>query len=711
MRSKHEHSALSIIEAMVEAIASILTAEEPDSADFEPWIAFERDLRTTWRDTHLGKLVEGMELTSFDVQVVAALAACHIDPVLRHACVDRSRVAAAGPAASWLVEKLCHSTQARLEGWVALQPGGRLAPAVLQHHDSPTSGAAEIVTLTPSTLNFILGRNELPEHVAAVAGFVDAPFPFLDVIMPVALREQARQLAVDHDTVRSKLEQWGGKELMPVGGGVSFLLSGPSGTGKTVFARALAADLDIPLLVVKCPDLPDRGAETLLRDLAGQAGFYGAAVLFDECEALFGAASPRRAAGLAALDYFFRVPCLLVTNYPDRLDPAVDRRVLLHIPFERPDAEARRQLWEVHIPRGMPVDGRLDLDILADRYELTGGQINNAVRVAVSKAICRDPTHPQVTEALLVEGCESQLRSSLETFTTRSTTKLRLDDIVLPAAQREQVEEFVAAIQNNAMVMNTWGMKDRLMTGKGLVALFDGPPGTGKTLCAEIIAATMGKPLFRVNLPSVVSKWVGETEKHIQAIFREARASRAMLLFDEADALFASRTHEVRSSNDRHSNMEVNLLLQEVERFDGVAMLTTNKWGILDDALKRRIQLRVSFEEPGEEQRLAIWKKLISPRLPLADDIDLETLAQRFDFSGGRIKNALLRAARLAAKDGTPVTQQLLVQASLGEASAAGKASRDPAAANRDKAARLAAVEQRLLVVEPSTRRKRPRGA
>jgi SpoVK/Ycf46/Vps4 family AAA+-type ATPase len=357
--------------------------------------------------------------------------------------------------------------------------------------------------------------------------------------------------------------------------------------------------------------------------------------------------------------------------------------VLLHIPFEQPEAEARRQLWEIHMPQGMPLAGDIDLDILADRYELSGGQINNAVRVAVASAASRDGGERRVDQTLLEAGCESQLRASLESYTTVSTTRLTMDDVVLPEGPREEVEEFLAAIHNQSRVLNTWGMKDRLMTGKGLVALFHGPPGTGKTLCAEIIAASMGKPLHRVSLPDVVSKWVGETEKNIQQIFRRARASLAVLLFDEADALFASRSSEVRSSNDRYANMEVNLLLQELERFDGVTMLTSNKIGVMDPALLRRIQFRIELGEPDAHQRALIWKKLLSPRLPLGADVDLRALAERFPLSGARIKNALMRAAYLAAWKGTPVSQSLLVRAALSESKAAGHAAQDPEVARR----------------------------
>jgi SpoVK/Ycf46/Vps4 family AAA+-type ATPase len=228
------------------------------------------------------------------------------------------------------------------------------------------------------------------------------------------------------------------------------------------------------------------------------------------------------------------------------------------------------------------------------------------------------------------------------------------------------------ACRNHAFVMNAWGFGTRLATGKGIVVLFDGPPGTGKTLCAEVLANEIGRPLFRVNIPAVVSKWVGETEKHIQDVFAKARASHAMLLFDEADALFSRRVAETSSATDRYANMEVNLLLQEVERFEGIVILTTNLFGGLDDALRRRIGYRVTFPHPDAVQRSRIWQVLIPGRAPLAPDVDCEELGRAFDLAGGHIKNAILRAAYAAAATGGPITMRHFADAAAAECRSAG---------------------------------------
>ena len=329
-------------------------------------------------------------------------------------------------------------------------------------------------------------------------------------------------------------------------------------------------------------------------------------------------------------------------------------------------------------PAGGALEEDIDLEILANRYDFTGGTIKNAILVAVNRALAQSTQNPSLTMKMLDDGCLSQLRYALEDLTVRTATHLRLNDIVLPDDQDKKVREIIAAVRNQSVVLNSWGFGKKLVTGKGITCLFDGPPGTGKTLCAEIIAGEFDRPLYRVNIPEVVSKWVGETEKHIKAIFQQARISHAMLLFDEADSLFASRSSETSSATDRYANMEVNLLLQEIERFPGVCILTTNFFGSLDKALIRRIQFRVTFEEPDIEQREMIWEKLCPSEAPLGEDVEFGVLAKRFELTGGMIKNALLRAAYWACEAGTKMTQQVLTDACIDEYKAAGKLARDP---------------------------------
>jgi SpoVK/Ycf46/Vps4 family AAA+-type ATPase len=204
-----------------------------------------------------------------------------------------------------------------------------------------------------------------------------------------------------------------------------------------------------------------------------------------------------------------------------------------------------------------------------------------------------------------------------------------------------------------------------------LSALFHGPPGTGKTLAACVLANELGVEVYRVDLAQVVSKWVGETEKNLARIFEAASRSKALILFDEADSLFGKRT-EVRTAVDRYSNLEVNYLLQKLEDFDGVAVLTTNFPENIDPAFKRRIRFKVAFPFPDASLRATMWQTLIPSRVPRSGNFDFSYLGHAFEFSGAQIKNAILRACFRAASEDRGVTQTDLVEAAKVEAKEAG---------------------------------------
>jgi SpoVK/Ycf46/Vps4 family AAA+-type ATPase len=223
-------------------------------------------------------------------------------------------------------------------------------------------------------------------------------------------------------------------------------------------------------------------------------------------------------------------------------------------------------------------------------------------------------------------------------------------------------------------VFDHWGFDRRVTTSRGLTALFSGPPGTGKTLVAGVIARELGLDLYRVDLARVVSKWVGETEKNLARLFDAATDSQAVILFDEADALFSRRT-DVKSSNDRHANMETGYLLQRLDSFDGIAILTTNLSRSIDRAVARRISMRIDFPFPDDETRVALWKAHLPGDLPTAGDLELERLARACPMTGGYVRNCALRAAFLAAADGAALTADHLERAIRLEYTQAGRLS------------------------------------
>lgn len=264
----------------------------------------------------------------------------------------------------------------------------------------------------------------------------------------------------------------------------------------------------------------------------------------------------------------------------------------------------------------------------------------------------------------------------LEGMATLRNTTLYLKDLVLSDKIRQTLDEIISYARYSEMVMQDWGFSKYNASGAGLSVLLSGVPGTGKTLTALVLAHELGRALYVVDLSRVVDKYIGETEKKLSIIFDEAERSQAMLLFDEADSLFAKRT-DVKSSNDRYANLEVNYLLQRLEAYRGVTLLTTNFSDGLDEALARRIQFKLEFPMPDSELRMELWRKLIPPGAPRDENIDLRSIAEHFEMSGGHIKNAIFRAAIQAASSSRPISYNMLWDAAAHEYRSMGHIIRD----------------------------------
>jgi hypothetical protein len=245
--------------------------------------------------------------------------------------------------------------------------------------------------------------------------------------------------------------------------------------------------------------------------------------------------------------------------------------------------------------------------------------------------------------------------------------------LLLPPSSLEQLRQAVLRVHQQITVLDDWGFEQGRQDRRGLRMLFFGPPGTGKTLAAEAMAHALGVDLLVVDIASLVSKWIGETEKNLAAVFELAESSRALLLFDEADALFGRRT-EAGDANDRHANLETAFLLQRIERYEGVAVLTTNLRNNLDNAFTRRFEYIVEFPAPDAGTRQALWRLHLPAPAPLASDVDLEQLAAWYPLSGAQVRNAALGAAFLAAAEGGAIAQRHFLHAIEREYDKAGKA-------------------------------------
>jgi SpoVK/Ycf46/Vps4 family AAA+-type ATPase len=255
--------------------------------------------------------------------------------------------------------------------------------------------------------------------------------------------------------------------------------------------------------------------------------------------------------------------------------------------------------------------------------------------------------------------------SLLELITPRRT----FSDVILAPETREQLYEALTQIEKHRLIYSQWGLGERHPTARGLAFNFAGPPGTGKTICAEAVAFTLGKKLLRVRYSELQSMWVGETGKNLHSVFREAATQDAILFFDEADSIASRRFSDASSGHERELNLVVNILLNELEEHQGVVIFATNMAANFDPAFERRIRAHILFRIPGPAERERIWKVQIHPeKTPLATDVDFRALAERFVVSGGDIRNAVLRAAQIAAGQEGPdetkrIQQKHLIQA------------------------------------------------
>ncbi|MET8974291.1 ATP-binding protein [Streptomyces sp. NPDC004539] len=415
----------------------------------------------------------------------------------------------------------------------------------------------------------------------------------------------------------------------------------------------------------------------LARALAREARLAGAGVVLGPLEALPDEPGERARALRELCGVLRGVP--LFVHGSGGWDPgwAADTPVVVTVPA--PSAERQGERWRYALERAgvevggfggpgavveaggaLPDAGALDVVALADAvsaHRLDAGQVRRAADVAVRTAVLAG--RPVGPDDLRV-AVRAQNGAGLERLARRVEPGVGWDDLVLPPSTYRRLHELALRARHREQVLGRWGMRPGGGRGRGVIALFAGESGTGKTMSAEVVAADLGMDLYVVDLSTVVDKYVGETEKNLERIFTEASAVNAVLLFDEADAIFGKRS-EVKDAHDRHANIESAYLLQRMESFDGIAVLTTNLRANLDEAFTRRLDVVADFPVPDAGQRLALWERCLGDRLPRAADLDLPFCADRFELAGGSIRACAVTAAYLAAESGEALTMSQVV--------------------------------------------------
>ncbi|MFI1330782.1 ATP-binding protein [Streptomyces sp. NPDC020845] len=524
------------------------------------------------------------------------------------------------PSVELLVSVGAHGAAARLALRRALGPAGPLRRyGLLRAHGEAAVGLAQELVLGPGVLDFLLGWGGDVGLLGHDPGEVAPPEP----------RVLSPYLSSDRLTRLGRALGSGDIDLAGLWG------CPPDGQLDAVQALARAAGAPLRTLTAD----PEADPQADLRTAAALG-----AVLWIPTDDLHGEPQRQRAAAVSAALPRSRVPVCLTGLKPWRPAGLLATRAYAELTVPVPGFTDRRAMWSAALP---DLDTTL-LEDLAVRYRMSGGELRAVASVADAGARLAGNGHPQPVadhvEPAIATVTRGRSGSAVHSIVPRRTA----DDLVLPDVQFRQILEIASAFRAWPRIAESWGFARRAGHG-GVKALFTGEPGTGKTMSAEIVAGMLGLELLKVDLAQVVSKWVGETEKNMETAFRQAEESHAVLLFDEADALFGKRG-EVKHGTDRYANLEVGYLLQRLEASDGLVILTSNLKDNIDPAFTRRFHFVVHFPRPAAAERRRLWRLAFPEQAPLAPDVDLDALA-RLDMTGAAI-TAAARAAALAAADG-----------------------------------------------------------
>jgi SpoVK/Ycf46/Vps4 family AAA+-type ATPase len=525
----------------------------------------------------------------------------------------------------------------------ALQDPSALRPSLLSSN----------LKIDPRIAGYLLGSDEPSERLSAVIEVTVPSVTFDDLIAPSAVKERLQQVGRLMDA---------GMEH-PV-----FFLTGADRKGKRQAAGALCQYLGLGLLTVDAQSLTgmeERELADAIELVGREALLQHAAVYWSDIDELFPEAKRVQWVRFLRLVEQWAGPVLV--SCPDSVQTGDQgfRKRFVTIELDIPDYDQRVLLWQRALSSST-LRAAGAAESLAAAFRLSAAQIEAATHTASCRAFWRDPSAARIELDDLRFGCRHHSNRAIAELAQKITPRYGWNDIVLPGDRLEQLKEIRDAVQFRQVVYERWGFERKLSIGKGLNILFSGPSGTGKTMAAEIIAKEIGLDLYKIDLSSVVSKYIGETEKNLARVFSEASTSNAILFFDEADALFGKRS-EVKDAHDRYANIETGYLLQQMEEYEGVVVLATNLQNNMDDAFLRRMAFSVAFPFPNERDRLRIWEGIWPVETPRASDLDLGFMARQFKLAGGNIKNIGVAAAFLAVADDQLVKTDHLIRATKRE--------------------------------------------
>jgi len=516
-----------------------------------------------------------------------------------------------------------------------------------------TSLLEKVIVIEERIVNYLLGSDEVDNRLSSIVRLSKPTSTLSELLLPSETKERLYNL------INGKIQNNGG----------IFYLEGPYGSGKQATAEAVCGELGVPLLLVDVRQLISTDISSTLSSqlILREALLQKAYIYIDHYSFLLANDRNIESYRRNILDGLDDYPGIIFLSSQMAWEPRgrLFGKPLVKIELPVPSFSIRKQLWKSYITEYLPVTSDMDIDALANKFNFTQGQIRDALVLAKNLTLGRK-ADDRITIEDLYQACRSQSNQKLSSMARKIRPVFIWEDIILPNDQIMQLREITNQVRQKHIVYDKWKFGKKLSQHIGLNVLFAGPSGTGKTMAAQIIASELSLDLYKIDLATVVSKYIGETEKNLDRIFEEAQDSNAILFFDEADAIFGKRS-EVKDSHDRYANIEIAYLLQRMEEYDGIVILATNLRKNLDDAFARRMHFCVEFPLPEERDRYRIWQRVFPAEAPVSDDVDLDFMARQFKITGGNIKNIALQSAFLAVSDGGTINIEHLVRATKRE--------------------------------------------
>jgi AAA+ superfamily predicted ATPase len=649
-------------EQVDQLIASSFTVDGVLTSPDDLWEAAERIRLETFASLDAGnpwiRLARQFELSSFEVDVLLLAMAPEVD--LKYETIYaylNNDVSRKWPTCDLALRLFSNHRSDRLDLRRHLLPGATLfACGLLQTVQATAERPSSLQTgflVTPAVSQCLLGLE--PQAPISAAVSCENPDTTWEEIPVSAERVIAlRSVASFFGRARRESEA-------PI-----LIFEGEYGSGRLTAARALGTELGLPLVRVDLTVARSSSEmlTSLMQSLVLNQRLRPSTIYLERTEICCDVEGRPALEACAILHY------LETTHWPVILStlPGTSWRELMRgrrsliFPFTRSDTASRREMWKKQLTFARHTLSPSEFSTLAGRFDLTAGQIRDAVLAAMDTATLAAGEEAELDLQQLIVAARAQSDQGLGKLALKVTNTQSWDDLVLPPATLAQIHEVAGAIRHRHVVYDDWGFGRRIASGRGLKVLFAGASGTGKTMSAGVIAADLGLELYKIDLSGVVSKYIGETEKNLDRIFAAARSGNAILFFDEADALFGKRS-EVKDAHDRYANIEVAYLLQKMEEHEGAVILASNLSKNIDNAFARRMHYVVEFPLPDETHRERLWRGMFPQEAPLSADVDFAFLAKQFAIAGGDIRNVALDAAFLAARDGQVIAMKQLVRA------------------------------------------------